>query len=260
MKSLPLIFAGVFATVAFSWSGLLLTSQIQYGKLTPYEGPAGGVPGADVIRYPYPSPKGGAQAAGRDEYIRLGCIYCHTQQVRPAELFEIVKGYERHKQEYDANGAPIPLPEGVRDGDLKLGEDGKPIPIPKGDIARGFGPRNTVARDYIMQDRVLLGTMRTGPDLANVGARTSADWHLNHMYDPQLTSPGSNMPPFRFLYKKVVAATAPARALTLSAQYRAEHGLAANEHIVPTERVDNLIAYLMSLKIGPSLPEAKIKE
>lgn len=243
MKNLPLIFAGVFATVAFSWSGLILTSQIQYGKLTPYVGPAGGLTGADIIRYPAPSPKGGAEAAGRDEYIRLGCIYCHTQQVRPAELFEIVKGYER-----DEKGA------------YKLDDAGQRIPVIKGDIARGFGPRNTVARDYIMQDRVLLGTMRTGPDLANVGARTSVDWHLNHMYDPQLTSPGSNMAPFRFLYKKVVADVAPARALKLSAEYKAAHDLAANEHIVPTERVDNLIAYLMSLKIGPSLPEARIKD
>lgn len=215
MKNLPLIFAGVFATIAFSWSGLILSSQIQYGKLTPYvEGD---------VRYPSASPQGGAIAAGRDEYIKLGCLYCHTQQVRPAELFE--KG--------------------------------------QGDIARNFGPRHTVARDYILQDRVLLGTMRTGPDLANVGARTSVDWHLNHMFDPQLTSPGSNMAPFAFLYKRVTLVEGqpvPPRALKLDAAYRAAHGIAPNVHIVPTERVDNLIAYLMSLKIEQSLPESKIKE
>lgn len=215
MKNLPIIFAGAFATIAFSWTGLVLTSQIQYGKLTPYV--------KDDVRHPAPVPKGGAIAAGRDEYRRLGCIYCHSQQVRPAELF-----------------APG-----------------------KGDIARGFAPRHTVARDYIMQDRVFLGTMRTGPDLANVGARYGADWHLLHMYDPQLTSPGSNMAPFRFLYKKVVVAPgapAPARALKFDDAYRVARGIAANEYVVPTERVDNLIAYLMSLKVEQSLPESRIQE
>ena len=223
MKNLPLIFCGVFATIAFSWTGLILTSQIQVGHLTPYVGPKGGVPGADTIRYPEPTPKGGAIAAGKDEYIRLGCLYCHSQQVRPAELF-----------------AP--------------GE---------GDIARGWGPRATVARDYITQERVLLGTMRTGPDLANVGARTSPDWHYQHFFDPTLTSPGSNMAPFAFLYEKVELASGqpvPTRAIKLPQEYRKAHDIPANVQFVPTERLDNLVAYLMSLRIEGDLPESRIKD
>ena len=39
------------------------------------------------------------------------------------------------------------------------------------DIKRGWGTRRTVARDYIYEKPVMLGTMRTGPDLANVGLR-----------------------------------------------------------------------------------------
>lgn len=223
MKNLPLFFCGAFATIAFSWTGLILSSQIQYGHLTPYVGPKGGVSGADTIRVPEPTPKGGPVAAGRDEYIKLGCIYCHTQQIRPAALF----------------------PKG------------------QGDIARGWGPRHTVARDYITQDRVLLGTMRTGPDLANVGARLTPDWHLLHFFDPRIMSPGSNMAPFAFLYEKVElkdGQPVPARAIKLPEEYRKKKGIPDNVQYLPTERVDNLIAYLMSLKVEGDLPEARIKD
>lgn len=223
MKNLPLIFLGVFAAIAFSWAGLILSAQVQIGHLEPYVGPKGGVKDAETIRYPEATPKGGKIASGKDEYIKLGCIYCHTQQVRPAELFDAGKG----------------------------------------DIARNWGPRHTVARDYITQDRVLLGTMRTGPDLANVGTRTSAEWNLQHLFDPTLTSPGSNMAPFAFLFKKVEVkdgAAAPANAIKLPEKYRLEHGISLNTYFVPTERADNLVAYLMSLKIEQDLPESRIKE
>lgn len=223
MKNLPLIFLGVFAALALSWGGLILGSQIQIGHLEPYVGPKGGVKDAEMIRYPESSPKGGMASAGKDEYIKLGCIYCHSQQIRPAELFEAGKG----------------------------------------DIARGWGPRHTVARDYITQDRVLLGTMRTGPDLANVGARTAADWHYLHLFDPKITSEGSNMAPFAFLYKKVELKDGdkePVRALKLTNEYLDAHHIARNIRFVPTERVDNLVAYLMSLRIDTDLPESRIKE
>jgi cytochrome c oxidase cbb3-type subunit 2 len=215
MKNLPLIFCGVFATIAFSWAGLILTSQIQYGHLQPAV--------VGDITVPSRSPQGGPAASGKDEYIKLGCIYCHTQQIRPAELF--------------AEG--------------------------QGDIARGWGPRNTVARDYITQERVLLGTMRTGPDLANVGARLAPDWHYLHLFDPTITSKGSNMAPFAFLYKKVelkAGDAEPVSALKLTPEYLKSKGIAENIRFVPTERADNLVAYLMSLKVEGSLPEAKIKE
>jgi cytochrome c oxidase cbb3-type subunit 2 len=39
------------------------------------------------------------------------------------------------------------------------------------DIARNWGQRRSVARDYIFDRPHLMGTMRTGPDLANIGAR-----------------------------------------------------------------------------------------
>ena len=151
----PLIFLGIFLALAFSWTGIVLTNQIQYGSLTPYYDQNEGKT--------FPDRPSGLAEHGRAVYQDLGCLYCHSQQVR-------------------------------RPG---FGSD----------TERGWGDRQSVARDYIYERRVFLGTMRTGPDLRNIGARQpSADWHYLHLYDPQLASPGSIMAPFRFLfaYRQVV--------------------------------------------------------
>jgi hypothetical protein len=78
------------------------------------------------------------------------------------------------------------------------------------DIERGWGanassgePRRSHPRDYIHDYPLLLGTMRTGPDLFNIGFRQdNRNWHHTHLYDPQIVSPGSIMAPFRYLYEK----------------------------------------------------------
>lgn len=71
------------------------------------------------------------------------------------------------------------------------------------DIERGWGERRSVPRDYLYDRPLLLGTMRTGPDLVNIGKRQpSAAWHHQHLYDPQLITPGSIMAPFAYLYEK----------------------------------------------------------
>ena len=128
------------------------------------------------------------------------------------------------------------------------------------DTERGWGDRQSVARDYIYERRVFLGTMRTGPDLRNIGARQpSADWLYRHLYDPQLTSPGSIMPPFRFLfaYRRVTGQYSPL-ALKLPADYARQHGLdRPGYELVPTPRAEALVAYLMSLKDTYEFPEAK---
>lgn len=69
------------------------------------------------------------------------------------------------------------------------------------DGARGWG-RPPVAGDYYYDRPHLLGTMRTGPDLLNIGARQpSADWHLGHLYQPRAYVPGSVMPSYPFLFE-----------------------------------------------------------
>jgi len=112
------------------------------------------------------------------------------------------------------------------------------------DQERGWGERRTVSSDYLRDKIALLGTMRTGPDLANIGLRNpSASWHSIHLYDPQLTSPGSTMPPFRFLFEPVKdGAVADAFALP------------DGTRVAPTADARALVAYLLSLKHSQGEP------
>lgn len=69
------------------------------------------------------------------------------------------------------------------------------------DATRGWG-RASVAADYAYDTPHLLGTMRTGPDLLNIGARQpSKDWHLGHLFQPRAYTPGSIMPPYPYLFE-----------------------------------------------------------
>lgn len=208
MKHFPLLFIGIFLTIAFSFTGIVVMSQIQFGRLLPAAIEEG------EQRYPR-EPVGIAQQ-GNQVYISMGCLYCHSQQVRR-------KGF----------GA---------------------------DFDRGWGDRQTVPRDYIYQKRVLLGTMRTGPDLMNIGQRQpDPSWHFLHLYDPSLTSPGSIMPPFKFLFNKQKINDQPsANALKFPPNYHSpvEEGY----EIVPSARCEALVQYLLSLKLDYELPESRFSE
>lgn len=46
------------------------------------------------------------------------------------------------------------------------------------------------------------GSKRTGPDLARVGGKYSAEWQVDHLIDPRALVPESIMPPYAFLAKK----------------------------------------------------------
>jgi cytochrome c oxidase cbb3-type subunit II len=74
------------------------------------------------------------------------------------------------------------------------------------DEARGWG-RPSTPGDYAYDYPHQLGTMRTGPDLFNIGARQpSVEWHLTHLYSPRAVVPGSLMPAHRFLFEEKVVA------------------------------------------------------
>lgn len=204
MNNGPLIFLGAFLTIAFSWTGIVLTNHLQWGKLQPYYD--------EVEGRAFPGPMSGVAKQGKQVYQQLGCIYCHSQQVRRPGF-----------------GA---------------------------DTERGWGDRQSVARDYLQQDRVLLGTMRTGPDLMTVGARPlTAEWHFQHLLDPQITSPGSNMPPYPFLFetRKIHGEPSPKAITNLPNAHAPKPGY----EVVPTARGEALVAYLLSLKHEYEYPEAR---
>ena len=74
------------------------------------------------------------------------------------------------------------------------------------DAERGWG-RATVPGDYSYDKPHLLGSMRTGPDLMNIGVRQpSKDWHLGHLYQPRAYVPGSIMPAYPYLFETKAAA------------------------------------------------------
>lgn len=207
MNKLPILFTGIFLTFLSAWLGLVAAPIVQFGRLAPHVDEETG----QVL----PPPRSGLAEEGRRVYASLGCLYCHSQQVRPEHA-----------------GA---------------------------DIARGWGARRTVPRDYINDKPHLLGTMRTGPDLTNAGARlTNAMWHHKHLYNPQLMDKNSIMPPYKFLYEvRPVKGQPSPKALDIPAK---EAGIPEGYEIVPTRQAEALVAYLLSLKANYSLPEAPVEQ
>jgi len=121
------------------------------------------------------------------------------------------------------------------------------------DIARGWGTRQSVARDYIYQPAVQLGQSRLGPDLANLAGRKPTALDASDLYALLYEGHGA-MPAYAFLFedRKVIGQQSE-NALALVGRYRA---LPAHE-IVPTRRAQDLVAYLLSLDSAYDYPEAK---
>lgn len=107
-------------------------------------------------------PLSAKERRGMGVYVSEGCVYCHTQQVRPLP---------QDTSRYGRASAP-------------------------GDYAR-LRPTNVWR-----QTPSILGTERTGPDLSNIGQRQpSATWHHMHLYQPRALVEGSVMPAFPWLYE-----------------------------------------------------------
>lgn len=63
----------------------------------------------------------------------------------------------------------------------------------------------SLSGEYAYDRPFLWGSKRIGPDLHRVGdSRNAADWHSNHMWDPQSVVPGSIMPNYQHNFFKVV--------------------------------------------------------
>lgn len=122
------------------------------------------------------------------------------------------------------------------------------------DQARGWGDRQSVARDYIYQPYPQLGLARIGPDLTNVGDRKpvalDADAFMHLLYT------GSwGMPSYRFLFevRRVGVGAKPSdEALNLTGDLEPKAGW----EVVPTQRARDLVGYLVNLKTTFDYPEA----
>lgn len=110
------------------------------------------------------------------------------------------------------------------------------------DISRGWG-RATVAGDYAYDKPHLLGTMRTGPDLMNIGVRQpSEQWHLGHLYQPRAYMPGSIMPSYPYLFETKATADKGDVVVNLPQGHAP-----AGQVVVARPEVLDLVRYLQSL-------------
>ncbi|MDA8991767.1 cbb3-type cytochrome c oxidase subunit II [Opitutales bacterium] len=199
----------IFLTLAFAWLAFVVGAKNQYGDLTPssesLEENGSNIKG-EVL---YPQSMAGIAQLGAKEYLSLGCVTCHTQQVRSEE-----SGF---------------------------------------DVQRGWGKRPSVPRDYILQEDVLIGHNRVGPDLANVGLRDyTNEWLHKHLFMPQMEVEGSICQPSPFLYKvsdepseKTIEAISVDNKMI---------------YIEPSIQASRIVAYLQSLEQNYELPEVSFIE
>lgn len=191
------LLSGAMITLALATTTLVVIPYLQLSNLKPA-----------ASLHPYTA----AQLRGRDQYIKNGCVYCHSQQPR------------------DKSQAP--------------------------DALRGWG-RASVAADYYYDSPHLLGTMRTGPDLFNVGARQpSVDWNLGHLYQPRAYVQGSIMPSYPFMFDVKNAAEPGDKVVTLPPGYAP-----AGKVVVAKPEALDLAQYLIALDhTYPVLPAAAGKK
>ena len=121
------------------------------------------------------------------------------------------------------------------------------------DQARGWGDRQSVARDYIYQAHVQLGAARIGPDLANLAGRKPSALDSEDLFKLLYLGQGG-MPPYKFLFEeRKIIGEPSAKALKLMGSLAPASGT----EIIPTERAQSLVAYLLSLNNPYDYPEAR---
>jgi cbb3-type cytochrome oxidase cytochrome c subunit len=278
------IFIATFVALGASWCGFVLAPLLQLG----------GAQQTVVLQSTdnWPVQRTGEATLGLQIYRANGCAACHTEQVRQTGVTSIITltGLGIYKpDDFTAFAKSLfVLPElspytnalaqslaGWK-GELpkhffasenqeilsKMADRLKAVGVKSethivatgADIARGWGVRQSVAVDYLYDQPVQLGSLRAGPDLANIGVRApDANWQLTHLYAPKAVVPNSTMPSFKYLFEVRQVGVAPSPdALNLPKEFAA----AAGFEIVPKPEAKQLAAFLLSLKANVPLYEA----
>ncbi len=121
------------------------------------------------------------------------------------------------------------------------------------DKDRGWGERQSVARDYIFQARPQLGASRLGPDLANLAGRKpsapDAEDLLKFLYTGSAVHPA-----YKFLFDdREIVGQRSNQAL----KFTGAMATPAGREVAPTERALSLVNYLLSLNNPYAYPEAR---
>lgn len=250
------IFLVSFVALGLSWGGFVIAPAIQLGTQKQTQ-----VLNSSEI---YPEQRPGEATMGLQVYRRAGCAACHTMQLQQegVQCDVVVTGMGKTPADVSKLLSSLKL-TGLAKDDAQSASDqitaagGKTeihiIPT-GGDVTRGWGARHSVSEDFLWDYPVQLGSVRMGPDLADVGSRLgSYSWQLTHLYAPQAVTKDSTMPPFRYLFvvQKIDGTPSP-DALQLPAQFAPPSGY----EVVPTMAAEKLAAYLLSLHANVPLHDA----
>jgi cytochrome c oxidase cbb3-type subunit II len=278
VKGLVPLFLGVFGTFAFSWVGLTVIPNLQIGALNPQMDEEQ----TDI----YPAPKSGMAERGRRIYAANGCIYCHSQQVRPDYASADIdrKWGERRSAPRDyIFDRPVVLGQERMGPDLaNIGkralaeEEQKPAAPPAANApaaaspAAAQSPPANAAPPKPASSNAPAPQAQPAAPPANPSPAASASpnpngmpplysaaWHHRHLYSPRSMNPDnvdSTMPAYKFLYEKQqINGERSADALQLTGSEAPPPGW----EIVPTYDAKCLVAYLMSLDQSHPLKEVK---
>jgi cytochrome c oxidase cbb3-type subunit 2 len=201
----------------------VLVPQLQLGRQMPVAMQA---PNPD-----YPTARPGLAQQGLQVYRSLGCVECHTQQVRP-DSGDIDRGCGKRRtvaQDYLYD-------QPVLTGALRIGPD----------LA------NLAARDpkHFSSPWKLQTASNHVDELAR-------KLYL-HLYNPRPSVPGSTMPSYRYLFVESLRKSGQQPdplAIPLDNPTRGEF---PGRQIVPKPAAQALVAYLMSLRADAPLYEAPI--
>lgn len=247
MTSVKSLFMGIFVLSGLAWAGLILVPFYQFGQMEPFVD--------EDTMMSYPLQPTGLALRGQQVYMDQGCVYCHTQQVRPAYAGgDLLRGWGTRRtvaRDYIYE-SPALL------GYMRLGPD----------LANAGSDMRIISKLKLQEDSRFEGKDWEMNTVADVQKRAQEireafsdeewqqvrkkyeKWLHEHLYNPRIVNEWSIMPAYESLYQKVQLVGAPSpEALEAG---RAHEGF----QVVPTGEAEALVAYLMSLNRTYSLPEA----
>jgi cytochrome c oxidase cbb3-type subunit II len=262
VKGLVPLFLGLFGTFTFSWVGLTVIPNLQIGALNPQSDEEG----TDI----YPQPRSGMVELGRSVYAANGCVYCHSQQIRPDYASSDIDrkwGIRRSAPRDYIFDRPVLLGKERMGPDLaNIGKRGESQESPAPNAPAG-APAQSPAAPAPAAPAAANASPAAAPNASPAASASpnpngeptlySETWHHKHLYAPRSMNPDTRdsvMPAYRFLYeKRRISGERSADALPLTGADAPPSGW----EVVPTYEAKCLVAYLMAQDQSHPLKEAK---
>ena len=257
MKGLIPLFLGLFGTFTFSWVGLTVIPNLQIGALNPQSDEEG----TDI----YPQPKSGMVELGQSIYAANGCMYCHSQQVRPDYASADIDrkwGTRRSAPRDYIFDRPVLLGKERMGPDLaNIGKRGESQESPAPSAPAASPAQSPAAANQSPASPVAVPSASpaasASPNPSGEPPLYSEAWHFKHLYAPRSMNPDTRdsvMPAYQFLYeKRRVSGERSADALQLTGADAPPAGW----EVIPTYEAKCLVAYLMAQDQSHPLKEAK---